>query len=230
MVLDLGFGQRGLFHRRPHHGFGALVERAVHEEFHELLSDHAFGVEVHRQVRLRPISSDTQPLEFIALDADPPLGKAAAFGAEFVDWHLVLVLTLFAVLFFDLPFDGQTVAIPTGDIARIAAHHLVTANDHVFDRFVQRVADMQMPVGIGRAVVQREGLAPLFLAQAVVNADLFPTGEPIRLAVGQACAHRKIGLGQVQRVFVVNGFGRIGAHGRHPWKTENQGVRAVRSG
>ena len=47
VVLNLCLGQRGLLHRRPHHGFGALVQRAVHQELHEFLSDHALGTVVH---------------------------------------------------------------------------------------------------------------------------------------------------------------------------------------
>jgi hypothetical protein len=52
------------------------------------------------------------------------------------------------------------------------AQHLVRADDDVLDRLVQRVADMEVPVGIGRAVMQREGRAALFFPQAVVDADL----------------------------------------------------------
>ncbi len=158
-----------------------------------------------------PVAGDAQTFEFVALDVDPAFGKAAAFLTELDDIDGVLVAALLAVLFLDLPFDGQTVAIPSGDIARVAAHHLLAAHDHVLQDFVQRVPDMQMTVCIRRAIVQREGLArPSAVAQAVVNADLLPAVQPAGFAVGQARAHREIGFRQVQRVFVVRS---VGTHG-----------------
>ena len=71
MILDLRLGQRGLFHRRPHHGLGALIKRAVHQEFHELLGDHALGVKIHRQIGIVPVAGDPKPLELLALHIDP---------------------------------------------------------------------------------------------------------------------------------------------------------------
>ena len=63
------------------------------------------------------------------------------------------------------------------------------------------MSDMQMAVGVGGAVMQGKGRAGAgicggFLAQAVINADLLPMGQPFRLALGQACAHWKIGSGK----------------------------------
>ncbi len=209
VVLDLGLGERCLFDGRPHDGFRALVERAVHQEFHEFLGDHAFGVEVHRQVGIGPVARDAQALELVALDVDPAFGEAAAFLAEIDDGDVVLVLALRAVLLLDLPLDGQAVAVPAGDVAGVEAHHLVRADDHVLDRLVQRVPDVEVAVRVRRAVMQDERGAVRFFAQAVVDADLLPMLQPARLAVGQPRAHREIGLGQVQGVFVV---GRVGTH------------------
>ncbi len=170
-------------------------------------------MEIHGQIGVFPIAGDAQTLEFLALHVDPTAGELATFGAEFIDRHLILVAALLAVLLFDLPFDRQAVAVPARDVARVIAHHLMAAHNHVLDRLVQRVTDVQMPVGIGRAVMQREGLTPLFLAQAVIDADLLPPLQPAGLALGQSGAHGEIGLGQVQRGFVVGG---LGAHGERP--------------
>ncbi len=219
VVFDLGLGQRSLFNRRPHHGFGALIERAVHQELHEFFGDHTFRVEIHRQIGIGPVAGDAQTFEFVTLHVYPAGGELAAFSAKIVDRHIVLVAALLAVLFLDLPFDGQAVAIPTGDIARVKAHHLVRPHDHILDRLVQRVADMQVAIRIGGAVVQREGLAPLLFAQAVIDADLFPPLQPFGFAFGQARAHREIGFWQVQRGFIVKRFGGVGAHGGRPLAT-----------
>ena len=203
MVLDLRLGQRRLFNGRPHHGFRALIKRAVHQELHEFLGDHPLGMEIHRQVRLGPVARHAKPLKLVALDVDPTRRKLTALGAELVDRHLVLVLALLAVLLLDLPLDGQAVTVPSGDVARIKAHHLVAAYDHILDRLVERVPDVQMPVRIGRSVVQREGRASLFFAQAVINSDPLPTRQPVGLALGQASTHREFRARQAQGVFVI---------------------------
>ncbi len=229
VIFNLGLGQRGLFDRRPHHGFRPLIQRAVHQELHEFLGDDRFGVEVHGQIRIGPVACHTQTLEFLALDVDPALGELAAFLAEIDDWHVVLVLALLAVLFFNLPFDRKAVTVPAGHVARIKPHHLMAAHNHVLDRLVQRVTDVQMPVGIGRSVMQRKRRAGVIIfarpgeglfAQAVIDADLFPTGQPFGFPLGQARAHGEIGLRQAQRVFV---FGGVGTHVSGPFQ-ENSGM------
>ena len=220
MVFDLSFGQRGLFNRRPHHGLGPLIQRAVHQEFHEFLGNHAFCVEIHRQVRFGPIAGDAQTLEFITLNVDPTFCEFPAFGAEIIDWDFVFVFALLAVLFFDLPFNRKPVTIPARDVSAVKAHHLMAAHDHVLDRFVQRVTDMQVAVRIGRAIMQAEHLAARLRTKPVINPDLFPMGQPFRFTLGQASAHREISFGEVQRVFVA---GRISAHRGSPLGNGNQG-------
>ena len=213
VVFHLGLGQRGLFHRAPHHRLAALIQRAVHQEFHEFLGNHRFRVEIHRAVGVGPVAGDPQPLEFLALDIDPALGETAAFLAEIHHINVVLVQPLGAVLFLDLPLDRQAVAIPARHVARVTPHHLLAAHHHVFQDLVQRVADVQMTVGVGRAVVQDEGLSIFriggLFAQPVINPDRVPACQPFRLARRKAGAHRKIGFGQEHGSAVV---GHVGAH------------------
>ena len=56
VVLDLGVGQRRAFHRAPHHGLGAAIELAGHQELVELPNDGGFGAIVHGRVAMRPVS------------------------------------------------------------------------------------------------------------------------------------------------------------------------------
>ena len=185
VIFYLRLGQGCLFDRRPHHGLGALIKRAVHQEFLELLSDHALGVEIHRQIGVRPVSGNPQTLELITLDIDPAFGKLATFLTEVDDIHLILVAAPGAVLFFDFPFNRQAVAIPARHIAGVPAHHLLRPHNHILEDLVQCMANMQMPVRIRRAIVQGEGLAAFGLvAQAVIDPDLFPTRQPLGLAFG----------------------------------------------
>jgi hypothetical protein len=48
------------------------------------------------------------------------------------------------------------VAVPTGDVLRVKACELLGLDDHVFEHFIECVANMQFAVGIGWAVVQHK--------------------------------------------------------------------------
>ncbi|MPL90964.1 hypothetical protein SDC9_37023 [bioreactor metagenome] len=232
VILDLGLGERRLLDRRPHHRLRALIERAVHQEFHEFLGDHRLGMEIHRQIGIGPVPGHAEPLEFLALHGDPVLGELATFLAEGDGVDVVLVQPLGAILLLDLPFDRQAVAVPARDIAAVVAHHLMAAHDDVLDRLVQRVADVQMAVGIGRAVMQHErgaGIVAALFAQLVIDRQAFPAGQPFGLARGQAGAHLELGFGQEDGVAIVDGvFGRVSAHRKNILGLKEEG-RAARA-
>ena len=168
-------------------------------------------MEVHRRVGLFEVTLDAEPLEFTGLHVDPVLGKLTAFLAEFVDRHLVLVLALGAVGFLDLPFDRQAVAIPARNIVGIITAHLERAGDDVLQDLVERVTDMDVAVGIGRAVVEH-----IFRpaggrgAELLVEVHLLPALYDFRLLLGKAGAHREIGLRQVKRLGIIDLVGGIG--------------------
>ena len=64
--------------------------------------------------------------------------------------------------------------------------------------------DMDVAVGVGRAVVQHELVAALGrFAQPAVKAELVPARQNFRLLLRQARAHREFGLRQEQRLAVV---------------------------
>ena len=58
MILDLGFGQRGLLDRRPHHRLRAAIELVADREVHELAGDLRFGIERHGGVGIVPVALD----------------------------------------------------------------------------------------------------------------------------------------------------------------------------
>ena len=47
-------------------------------------------------------------------------------------------------------------AVPAGHVVRIVAEHLLRARHHVLEDLVERMADMDVAVGIGRPVVEDE--------------------------------------------------------------------------
>jgi len=105
------------------------------------------------------------------------------------------------------------VAVPAGDVLRVKTRQLARLDDHVFEHLVDGMADMDLPVGVGRAVVQDElGRTGAGVAQALVEALLFPLLDPAGFALGQVAPHRKRCVGQVEGVAEV-GAGRGGRCG-----------------
>jgi hypothetical protein len=119
------------------------------------------------------------------------LGELAAFAPELGRWHGVLVQACLPVALLDLPLDRQAVAVPARHIDRVLAQHLLAAVDHVLEDLVERGPHVEVAVGVGRAVVEDELLAAAgVLAQALVEAQLRPARQDLRLARRQMGAHR----------------------------------------
>ena len=212
LILDLGLGQRGLFDRAPHHRLGPAIELAGGGELQEFGDDRRLALGLHGEVGVVPIGHHAQPLELLALHIDPVLGVGAAFGAEFEERDLVLVLLGLAILFLDLPFDRQAVAIPARNVGRVAAQEVLGAADHVLDRVVQRVADVHVAVRVRGPVMVHEGLTPpAGIAQLLVQFLGFPARGNNRLLLGEAGLHRELGLRQEDGVSVVALFS-------HSWR------------
>ena len=125
-------------------------------------------------------------------------------AAELYPVHIVLVQALGPVLFLHLPLNWQAMAVPAGDVVRVAAQHLVGAVDDVLQDLVQAGADVQVAIGIGRPIVQDELLAPLAgVPLAVEQVHGLPALQDQRLPLGQAGAHGKFGFRQEYRAFVI---------------------------
>ena len=78
------------------------------------------------------------------------------------------------------------------------------ANHHVLQDLVQAGADVDVAVGVGRAVVKNVFLPSVCRgAQAVVEAHRLPPLQHSGLALRQPGTHRKIGLRQEQRLGIV---------------------------
>ena len=214
VVLDLGVGQGGALDRAPHHRLGAAIELARGDELVELGDDGRLAGEVHGGVAVRPVAQHAQALELGPLHADPHVGELAALLAELADRHLVLALALGAVLLLDLPLDRQAVAVPAGHVVDVVAEQEARADDEVLEDLVQRVADVDGAVGVGRAVVQHEQRRASLLAglaDRLVEAwPLGPAGQDVRLQLGQAGAHRERRVGQEDGVAIVAGGNGVG--------------------
>ena len=124
-------------------------------------------------------------------------GELSALAAKHVRRDAILGQLPGAVFFFDHPLDRQPVAVPARDIGRILADHLLGPVDDVLQDFVQRMADMQMAIGIRRPIMQDEFLAPgCGLAQPLVKTYSRPTRQNGGLPLWQIATHRELGFRQ----------------------------------
>ena len=150
----------------------------------------SFVVGGHRQVRVLPVAEDAETLELLALDFDPFLGVSPALLADLGLAHLALSLAEFLV---DLQFDRQTVAVPARHVRGVEALHTLALDDDILEDLVQRVADMNVAVGIGRAIVQGEvRFTGGRFADFAVQFKLSPALHDFRFALWQVAAHREI--------------------------------------
>ncbi len=209
LVFDLRLGERRLFDDAPHHRLGSAIEQAIGDELEDLAGDLRLGGIAHRQIGMLPIADDAEPLELLALHVDPVLGIGAALAAEGDDRLRVgevgLGLALLAImLLLDAPLDRQAMAIPAGHVIGILARHLMRADDNVLQDLIEGVADVDVAVGVGRAVVQHELRAPLAgFAQRRIEAFARPARQNLGLLLRQPRAHGKVGLRQEQGLRIV---------------------------
>ncbi len=206
VILYFRFGQRGALHRAPHDRLGAAHQRTAHRHAQEFADDGGFALEFHGEIGIVPLALDAERAELLRLNVYPFLGKGATGRAELVARNIILSAVLAAELFFHLPFDRQAVTVPARQVGRVMAGHLVRAHDDVLDDLVHRRAEMDVPVRVWRAVMQdpRLGAACFRIsAQFLVKLEIVPALDPVRLALGQAAAHREFGGGQEQRVAII---------------------------
>ncbi len=102
-------------------------------------------------------------------------------------------------------------AIPAGHIGRILAQQRLRAADRVLEHMVERMAHVDVAIGVGRAVMKDEFLAPRAgFAQLLVELLLLPAREDTRLLLRQPGLHGEIGLRQEDGISVIARFGHGG--------------------
>ena len=96
-------------------------------------------------------------------------------------------------------------AIPAGYIRCIKAAQGLAFDDDVLENFIHCMADMNVAIGIGRAVMQHE-LCSAFTrgTNALVAFFFLPLRQHLRLTFGEIAAHGESRIGKIERVFVVS--------------------------
>ncbi len=141
------------------------------------------------------IAENAQALELLHLYFNESLGVLPALPPYLNTWHL---LGLVAKLTRNVKLNGQAVAVPSGDIGRPVAHHGVVLDNNVFEDLVQGVPQVQVAVGVGRAVMENVSLCPLSrLLDTAVYLFILPFFYNAGFLLREVCPHGEIGCRKI---------------------------------
>ena len=99
-------------------------------------------------------------------------------------------------LFFDLQFNGQAMAVPTGNIGRIKAVQGLGFDNDVFQYLVERMSEMNFAIGIGRPVMEDKfRFAGGVISDPPIKIHFPPAFQHFRFPLGQVSLHGEIRLG-----------------------------------
>jgi len=121
IVFHFGFRKGRLAGGTPIDGFFAPDQAAVQGKLAELPDDGGFVWIIHGEIGSIPFSQNTQALELVALNIDIFFRVPAAVPSHFRLGHLPFSLPQLPI---HLMFNGQSVAIPAGNIRNIKTGHL----------------------------------------------------------------------------------------------------------
>ena len=198
-VFHFGLGQRRTTVKAPVHGLQAAEHVTLVQDASQRADLVGLVAVVHRHVRTIPLAQHTQALEVLALAVDLLERVGAGLGLHFRHRQVL------AVLLFDLDFDGHAVAVPARHVVRVIAGHVAALDDDVLQDLVDRVADVDVAVRIGRAVMQHEARpAAAGRTDRLVDVVFLPLRNPGGLALGEVAPHGEGGVGQVEGLFIVH--------------------------
>ncbi len=208
LILDLGLGERGAIVHAPVHRLETFIYVAAIQKIDERARDHRFVLRAHGEIRVLPLAENAEADEIGALQVDVLFGVLAALGADLRGGHLRFARAQFVV---DLDLDGKPMTIPAGDVGRIVALHRFELDDEILEDFVERVAQMDVAVGVGRPVMQHvHGAAGASGANLRVKVLGVPAKQRLWLGLSQIRLHREIGLGKIDSFLYVHACGTHG--------------------
>ena len=186
LIFDLRFSQRRAAVEAPINRLQATKDEALGHDLRECAQFIGFVLEIHRLVRPIPQTEHAETLEVALLPLDLLRGVRARARLHLSRWQIP------AVLFLDQNFDRHAVAVPPRHVLGVEARHLPALDDEVLQRLVQRLAHVDVVVGVRRPVVQDPLRATdRCRADLTVNVLLVPFAHPLGLALGKITAHRK---------------------------------------
>ncbi len=150
LVLDLRLGERRAAVEAPVNGFQAAVDVTLSQQNTQSPNLVGFVPVGHGEIRILPVAQHAKALEILLLPLDLLGGVGAAQPLRLLRGKVL------AVRLFDLHLDRHAVAIPAGHVRRVEPRQGLDLDDDVLEDLVHRVADVDVAVGVGRAVVQDE--------------------------------------------------------------------------
>ena len=199
-VFHLGFGQGRPAVAAPVDGLLAAHDLALLHKGGQFGSGDGLIGRLHGHIRIGPVAQNAQALEFPALDVEKFLRVLAAAFADRMSGQILFPVAQFH---FHIMFDGQPVTVPAGHIGRGPAQQIARLDHNILENLVQRRAQMNMTVGIGRAVMQHipPPFARSFLHETI-GVRLFPELQRLRFLLDKVRLHRKPGIRQIEGRFI----------------------------
>lgn len=103
--------------------------------------------------------------------------------------------------------NGQTVAVPARNIRGLETGQSAGLEDNILEYLIKGRTEMNIAVGIGRAVVENEqGPVRCFFLKLLIEFFLVPVFQVLRLFLGQIGLHLEFGFGQIQGIPVFHCF------------------------
>ena len=150
-VLDLRLGQGRLAFRAPMDRLEAFINIPLQSHFPEHPDLPGLEFRTQGQVGMLPVAQDAQTLELIPLTVHICQRKLAADLPERQRLERGQVPSRLGP---GLELDRQAVGVEARHIRRLIAGHIAVPQDKVLEDLVHRGTDVDIAVGIGRAVVQ----------------------------------------------------------------------------
>ena len=201
-IFDFRLRKRSAAFGAPVNRLEPLINIAFKGHFPKDLDLLGFKFRLQGQIRIIPFAEHAQTLELLTLVIDIGQRILAADFPQLQRGNRRRILH--AGLCTGLQLNRQAMSIPTGHVRRIISRHIVIAHNKVLEDLIERCADMNIAIGIGRAVVQHiQRLSLILFHQAVVQPGALPLPEHLRLTLGQAGTHGEFRYRQVQRVVVI---------------------------
>ena len=194
VVLDFGLSQgRSVLHA-PVNRLQSLVDESLLQKLKKQSRRSSIRTPAgHGGVGVVPPAKNSQTLKLRSLQVEILLGILAAGAADRDGRHLQL---LAPELLVDLDLDGQAVAIPPRHVGRVKAGHRLRLHDEILQALVERVAQVDWPIGVRRPIVQHVGRRSFASrCESARRGISGPGSEPFRLVLGQIGLHGEVGVG-----------------------------------
>ena len=223
-ILDLRLGESCLALGTPVHGLETLVDVALICHIGKDLDLLSLELGSEGDVGIVPLADDAEALELLALVVDVAADELFTQLAQLGDGDIRRAAD--ACLGARLELGGQAVGVPSGNEGGLEARHILVSDDEVLQNLVEGVTEVDIAVGVGRAVVQHvQRLALVLLDQLVVDLLGFPALESLGLGLRQTSAHGEIGLRQIQgSVIILRHFHTLQIQYRYHTGTTDQRI------